>query len=227
MDQRVDIGVKPGAGQISNRRGVEIRHRHHHRRRLDQMDARDAGDKIGDILISGVHHDVFRRAGLHHCAVFHDGNAVADANGLVQIVGDEDSRFAQGFGQLAEFILQLAADQRIQRGKRLIHQDDFRVGCDGAGKADALLHAARQFARIALHPIGQTNAGQGIGRDAAALGRGHALHLQPESRVFQHGAGGNECDVLKHHADGMGAQIAQVLLGQTIDGATLDQHLAQ
>jgi hypothetical protein len=47
----------------------------------------------------------------------------------------------------------LDADQRVQRRERLVHQEDRRVGDKGAGQADALLHAARQFAHLALGPL--------------------------------------------------------------------------
>ncbi len=41
-----------------------------------------------------------------------------------------------------KFVLKLGADEGIERGERLIHQQDIGIGRKGAGEADALLHAA-------------------------------------------------------------------------------------
>ena len=47
-------------------------------------------DETAHIVVGGVAQDVVGRAHLHHLPVFHDGDAVANAHGLVQIVRDED-----------------------------------------------------------------------------------------------------------------------------------------
>ena len=54
--------------------------------------------------------------------------------------------------QLDELLLHLAADQRVERGERLVHEQHVGVGGEGAGEADALLHAAGQLARAACRP---------------------------------------------------------------------------
>ena len=53
------------------------------------MDARDACHEVGDILIRRVHHNFFRRACLHHRTIFHDRDAVTDAD-YVQESLEED-----------------------------------------------------------------------------------------------------------------------------------------
>ena len=40
----------------------------------------------------------------------------------------------------------------IERRERLVHQQDVGVGGEGAGEADALLHAAGQLVRIFVGP---------------------------------------------------------------------------
>ena len=54
--------------------------------------------------------------------------------------------------QLPELVLQLAADQRIERAERLVHQNDLRVGGERAGQSDALLHAARELVADSARP---------------------------------------------------------------------------
>ena len=51
-----------------------------------------------------------------------------------------------------QLVLQLVADQRVERRERLVHQQDVRVRRERAREPDALLHAAGQFADIAGPP---------------------------------------------------------------------------
>ncbi len=54
--------------------------------------------------------------------------------------------------QLEQLVLQPRADQRVERRERLVHQQDRRLGREGAGKADALLHPARQLVHALVAP---------------------------------------------------------------------------
>ena len=44
-----------------------------------------------------------------------------------------------------QLVLQMLADQRVERGERLVHQQDVGLGRKGARQADALLHAAGEL----------------------------------------------------------------------------------
>ena len=57
-------------------------------------------------------------------------------------MADEHDRLVQPLLQLEQVVLQLVADQGIQGGERLVHEQDVGVGGEGAGEADPLLHAA-------------------------------------------------------------------------------------
>jgi len=46
-------------------------------------------DEIRDILVGRVLDDLLRRAALDNAAAFHDGDAIADAEGFVKVVADE------------------------------------------------------------------------------------------------------------------------------------------
>ena len=56
---------------------------------MHHLEPRNASNEVGDIVIGGVHHDVFGSSHLHHLAIAHDGNAVANADGFIKVVGDE------------------------------------------------------------------------------------------------------------------------------------------
>ena len=92
---------------------------------------------------------------------------------------DEHDGLVQLGLQLQQLVLHLAADQRIQRGKGLVHQQDLGVGGQRARQAHALLHAAGQLVRILLFETRQANLFQPVARPALALGAAHALHRRP------------------------------------------------
>ena len=71
-----------------------------------------------------------------------------------------------------QLLLQLAADDRVDRAERLVHQQHGRVGRERAGHPDPLLLPARELVRVAL----------GEGRVAArrsSSARGRALAPSP------------------------------------------------
>lgn len=132
-EQRADIAVRPGRRKFGDRL--------HDRMRLHQMDSGDARHEIGDIVIGGFGDDILGGADLHDDAVLHDGDAVADADSFLKVMGDENGGFAKRFRQLPEFVLQLAADKGVERAERLVHENDLGIGGQCTGKADTLLHA--------------------------------------------------------------------------------------
>src|SRR6266403_5104893 len=79
-----------------------------------------------------------------------DLNARGEEQGFVQIVCDENNGFAEAAGERAEFALKLGASDWIKRPKRLVHQQDGRIGSKGAGDSDALALTTGKFARTAI-----------------------------------------------------------------------------
>src|SRR3990167_10543811 len=92
--------------------------------------------------------DLPRRADLDQLAVLEDRNAIADAHGLVEVVGDEHDGLVQGLLQLEQLVLHLGADQRVEGAEGFVHQDDIGVGRQGAGQAHALAHTATKLVGI-------------------------------------------------------------------------------
>ena len=50
---------------------------------------------------------------LHNLTVSHDGNAVTDTQGLIEIVGDKDNGTLMLCLQIQQFILHFASDERV------------------------------------------------------------------------------------------------------------------
>ncbi len=100
------------------------------------------GDEFGHIFVGGGREDLARGAALNNAPAFHDRDAAAQFEGLVQVMADKDDGAFQPRLQVQQFILQPGSDQWIQGRKGFIHQQDRRIGGKGAGQANALLHAA-------------------------------------------------------------------------------------
>ena len=91
---------------------------------------------------------------LHQIAQVHNADSVGDMLDDGQIVGDEKIRqvalFLQGFQQVDD--LRLNGD--VQRGDRLIADDELGVQGQRTGNADTLALAAGELVRVAGLVIG-------------------------------------------------------------------------
>ncbi len=83
--------------------------------------------------------------------MLHDADAVADAHGFVQIVTNENDRPAVLSLKTLQLILHFGADQRIERRKGLVHQENGGLARQCARQADALFHASGKLIR---HTVG-------------------------------------------------------------------------
>src|SRR4051794_39247448 len=73
----------------------------------------------------------------------HHDDAVGKEDGLVDLVGNEEHRLAGLAPDLEQLLLHELARLGVERGERLVHEQDLRVGGQRAGEVTALLHAAR------------------------------------------------------------------------------------
>ena len=99
----------------------------------------------------------------------HHGDAVAEQDRLVDRMGDEHHGLALvgPLHELQQLLLQDLAGLRVERGERLVHQQDRRVHGERAHQADALLHAAGELVGIVLLEAGEPDQIE-IVRDALA-----------------------------------------------------------
>ena len=69
---------------------------------------------------------------------------------FAKIVGDKDDSLFETASQGAEFALKLSSGDGIESAEWLIHEQDGRIGGEGAGDTHALALAAREFMWAAL-----------------------------------------------------------------------------
>ena len=89
-------------------------------------------------------------------------DVVGDGADRGHVVGDGDRRRADLGDELADQIVDDPGHDRVEPGGRLVEEDHRGVGGDGAGEADALLHAAGELGRVEV-------GGLGAEADAASL----------------------------------------------------------
>jgi hypothetical protein len=182
--------------------------------------------KCAHVVIGGVFQDVVRCAHLHHAPTLHDGNAIADAHGLVEVVGDEDDGAAAGFLQFQQFILHFAADQWIQRGECFVHQHHRGIIGQRSCQSNALLHAARKFIGVAVSPGIETHLFEGGQRPSLTLCRGDAGQFETKGGVLAHAQVRHQSEGLEHHAHIAAAQFEQFGIADGGDVAAIDNDLA-
>jgi hypothetical protein len=158
-------------------------------------------DEFGDIGVGRAQQDILRRAALDDAPALENGDPVADLERFVEVVTDENDRLLQVFLQQQELVLQLVADQRIERRERLVHEQDVGVGGEGAREAHALLHAAGQLMAELARPLRQADHRQLFGDDLVHLRLRRPTKLEPEGDVLLHRAPWQKRELLEHHGD--------------------------
>src|SRR5437588_541289 len=165
--------------------------------------------ELRDIVVGGPREDVGARARLHDAPAFEDGDLVAELQGLVEIVTDEEDGLPDPLLQRQQLVLELAADERVERRERLVHEQDVRIGRDRPREPDALLHAAGELAAIALGPLREPDERELLVDDAPALLGRVAPQLEPEADVVAHRSPRQQAELLEHHGDAQAANAAQ------------------
>src|SRR5829696_9107531 len=74
-----------------------------------------------------------------------DDDPVAEVDGLVDVVGHEDDGDAVPATQVQHQVLQVRAGLSVDRGERLVHEQDLGLVCERAGDRHALLHPAGEL----------------------------------------------------------------------------------
>ena len=129
----------------------------------------------------------------------HDDDAVREEDGFAHVVGDEDDGLAGALPDVLQFYLEDIPRLGVERGERLVHEQDFRVHGQTAGELDALLHAAGQFVHERLLEPFKPDEPQVLGRALAPLGLWHARKLQAEFNVRADVEPGEERGFLEDH----------------------------
>src|SRR5436190_12168198 len=75
-------------------------------------------------------------------------HAIGEADGFAHVMGDEDDRFSSLLPNSLDVAVKLLTGERVERGKRFIHEQDARIWGKRAGEGDALFHATRKFVNV-------------------------------------------------------------------------------
>ena len=107
-------------------------------------------DGRGDQLLGGSR--------LDDAAFDEDGDPVGERRGVDEVVRDEDRRQAELAQELAQLGPDAAARVRVERGHRLVEQQDLRVARERARERDALALAAGELAGLRLRQAARSRA---------------------------------------------------------------------
>jgi hypothetical protein len=172
---------------------------------------------VGQEVLGAVDLDELA-AGLEH------RDPVAELDGLVDVVGDEHDRLVQLLLEAEELVLQLGADDGVDRAERLVHQHDRRVGGEGPRDADALLLPARQLERVPLAHRGvEPDPLHQLQRPRPRLLLVPGEQVRDGGDVVEDGAVREEPGVLDHVADAA-PQLGGLALADVLP---VDQHAAR
>ncbi len=128
-------------------------------------------------------------------------HAVADLHRLVDLVGDEHRGLVALPHQAHELGAQIARGHLVERGERLVAQQNFRIDREGARDRHALAHAARERVRIVVLVAGEAEPRQPAPRGLLRLGRIGVEDLQAEPHIVERATPRHQPVVLEHDAD--------------------------
>ena len=181
--------------------------------------ARPQEDVVGGALL-----DDARR--IHHV------DAVGVAGDHAEIVRDHDQRDVEPARQILHQFQDLRLDGDIERGRRLVGDDQLRIAGEPDGDHHALAHAAGEVMRILLEPalaVGDADQPQQLER---ALARLRLAHLEMDEQRL-HDLLPDRQDrierghrLLEDHGDVAPAHRAHVVVGELEQVATLEQDAA-
>lgn len=153
----------------------------------------------------------------------HHNDAVRQRDRLIEIMGDEDERAPVRLPEVEQDAVHESACVNVQRGERLIHENDFGLHDQGLCHRNALALAAGQLMRIALLESLQSDLGEPGPCLLARVRDRAALKDEPEADIVLGGLPGQQPFLLKHVA-GLTVQARKRLAENTnVAGGGLQQ----
>ena len=105
--------------------------------------------------------DLFGGAVLDHVAAVHHEDVLAHLGDDAEVVRDHDDGGVQPLLQVAHEVEDLRLDRDVERGRRLVGDEQFRIARERHGDHDALAHAAGELVRIVVDAVARR---RGCGR---------------------------------------------------------------
>ena len=96
--------------------------------------------------------DLIGAADLDQLARVHDHDAVGDLEQQREVMRDEQDREPQPVLELEDLLQDLALDDDVEPGRRLVHDHDLRLDGERHRDHHPLAHAARELVRVAAQP---------------------------------------------------------------------------
>ncbi|MNI27638.1 hypothetical protein D3C73_813850 [compost metagenome] len=183
-------------------------------------------DKTFHIFIGRLDQNLFRRADLHNYAILHQGDPVADAQGLIQIMRDEYNRLLHFGLQFQQLLLHILADQRVQRTESLIHQQNIRVIGKAACQAHPLLHASAELIGTVMLPAFKAYEFQSLHGKPGSFLFLYPLHFKTIFGIGQHRAVREQRKLLEDHSDIFAAELAELFRIHFDDILVFKKHLS-
>ena len=141
------------------------------------------------------------RSLLHDRALVHIDHPVRDLARERHFMRHDD-RCHSGRRQQADRIEHFAHQLGVERGGRLVEQNDRRLHRDRTRDRDALLLAAGQLVRPLVDVLAEEDLVQVLGGACARFARAEPAHLaQPDRHIVEGGEMGKQVETLEHEAD--------------------------
>ena len=90
---------------------------------------------------------------LHYFPGVHDANLIRQTGNHGKVMGNPDQRGAGAFAELLGLVDDLRLDGHVERGRRLICDEQVRLACETDGDHYPLRHPAGHLVRVRLGPL--------------------------------------------------------------------------
>ena len=153
----------------------------------------------------------------------------ARALGGAPVVRHHDDRLAELDVQPVHQAEDVLGRLAVEVARRLVGDDQRRVGDDRARDRDALLLAARKLGGIVLHPVGEAPPARAPLRRAraGAPAPGRRVSSQRQLDVLERGQHRHQVVELENEADALGAPVGKLRFGELRDVDPVDEQLAR
>ncbi len=139
--------------------GRRVDRARHVARQHDPLDVA-TGDRLGvrreeclRVRVQRPQEEILRGGELDDLAEIHHRDPVGDVADDGEVVRDEEIGEVELLLQLDEQVQDLGLDRDVERGDRLVGDDELRLQDERAGEADALALAAAELVRVALRSL--------------------------------------------------------------------------
>ena len=143
--------------------------------------------ELGDELVARMTGQLGWRSDLLDDCIAHDDDAIGHRERLFLVVRHVDKRDAQFSLQPAQLDAHLHLQKTVEVAEWLVEQDRLRARDEDAGEGNALLLAAGELARLAMHHRTEADQLDRRRRLLLACRLVHTLHFETERNVLEHG----------------------------------------